>query len=72
MLKAIGERSREIIASDNLNYLKGEDKVVYVCFLPEINGEEENFLIKTGTISLSLFYPWVTLHSQRSRKAWRY
>jgi len=46
MLKAIGERSREIIASDNLNYLKGEEKVVYVCFLPEINGEEENFLIK--------------------------
>ncbi len=57
MLKAIGERSREIIVSDNFNYLKGEDKVVYVCFLPEITGEEENFLIKNKNNFIIFIFP---------------
>lgn len=57
LLKPIGERSRELISSDNLNYLKREDKEVYVCFLPEMSGEEENYLLKNRNNFLILIFP---------------
>ncbi len=57
MLKPIGERSREIVSSDTFSFLKEEGKEVYVCFLPEMTGEEENYLIKNRNNFLIMIFP---------------
>lgn len=57
MIRPVGRRAKEIVTKDPTVYGSFPDKDMYLCFLPEISGEEENFLIESMNNFLILLFP---------------
>lgn len=65
MLKPIGQKANELVQKDTLNYLSSPDKELYLCFLPELSGQDENTLINSVNNFLILIYPMGEEFSER-------
>jgi hypothetical protein len=57
MIRPIGKRAKEIVMKDPMDSSSFPDKDLYICFLPEMSGEEENFLIESMSNFLILLFP---------------
>lgn len=57
VLVPVGNRAKEIVLKEPETYASFPEKEVYVCFLPEMTGQEENFLINSMGNLLVLVYP---------------
>ncbi len=65
MLIPIGTRANELFQKDTLTYMSYPEKEVYLCFLPEISGQDENMLINSANNFLILIYPMGEEFSER-------
>ncbi len=65
MLIPIGTRANELFQKDALTYMSYPEKEVYLCFLPEISGQDENMLINSANNFLILIYPMGEEFSER-------
>lgn len=57
MLQAVGKRAKDFVKKDPVTYSSFPDKEMYLSFLPEISGEEENLLIESMNNFLILLFP---------------
>ncbi|MCL5408341.1 MAG: hypothetical protein M1518_03140 [Candidatus Thermoplasmatota archaeon] len=57
MLQAVGKRAMDFVKRDPLTYSSFPDKEMYLSFLPEISGGEENSLIESMNNFLILLFP---------------
>ena len=57
MIKPIGKRARDIVMKDPVTFSSFPDKEMFLCFLPEMTGEEENFLIESMNNFLVMLFP---------------
>ncbi|MEM0073385.1 MAG: hypothetical protein QW364_03645 [Thermoplasmatales archaeon] len=57
MLKPVGKRALELFMKDAVSFGSFPDKEMYLCFLPELTGVEENMLIESTNNFLVLVYP---------------
>ncbi|MGC8645030.1 MAG: hypothetical protein ACP5UO_02020 [Thermoplasmata archaeon] len=57
MLKPIGKKATELFMKEAISFLSFPEKEVYLCFLPEISGVEENSLIESTNNFLILVFP---------------
>lgn len=57
MLRPIGRRARDVVLKDPVSYSTYSDKEMYLCFLPEMTGEDENHLIDSINNFLVLIFP---------------
>lgn len=65
MLKPLGSKANEIVQKDTLNYLSYPDKELFLCFLPEMTGQDENMLINSVNNFLIMIYPMGEEFSER-------
>ncbi len=57
MIQPIGKRAKEMVMRDPVTYSSYPDKVIYLCYLPEMTGEEEKFLSEAMNNFLVLIFP---------------
>jgi hypothetical protein len=57
VLRPVGKRANEIVLKDSLSYSLYPDKEMYLCFLPEMTGQDENSLIESMNNFLVLLFP---------------
>ncbi|MCL4450974.1 MAG: hypothetical protein M1123_05890 [Candidatus Thermoplasmatota archaeon] len=57
MLKPVGRRARELALKDPVAYSAFPDKDMYLCFLPEMSGQDENELVESMNNFLVLIFP---------------
>jgi hypothetical protein len=57
VLVPIGKRAMELSMKDPITFSSYPDNVLYLCFLPEMSGQEENSLINSSNNFLALIFP---------------
>jgi hypothetical protein len=57
VLRPIGKRAKEIIDKDSLNFLSYPEKEMFLCILPEMSGEEENYIASSTNNFLVAIFP---------------
>lgn len=57
MIQPIGRRAKEIVMRDLPSFSSFPDRQMYLCFLPEISGPEENSLIESMNNFLVMMFP---------------
>lgn len=65
MLIPVGNRAKEIVLKNLTKYNSNPDKEAYLCFLPELTGQEENFLINSANNFLVMIYPMGEEYSEK-------
>ncbi|MEM0133970.1 MAG: hypothetical protein QXU18_01905 [Thermoplasmatales archaeon] len=64
MLKPVGRRAKEFVLKDSATYGYYTDKEMYLCFLPEMSGQDENELIESMNNFLILIFPMGVEYSE--------
>ncbi|MEM0128139.1 MAG: hypothetical protein QXO03_03520 [Thermoplasmatales archaeon] len=57
MLRPIGKKASELFLKDVISFSSFPEKEMYLCFLPDLSGVEENSLIESSNNFLVLVYP---------------
>ncbi|MCL4446937.1 MAG: hypothetical protein M0Z77_01400 [Thermoplasmatales archaeon] len=57
MIQPIGRRAKEIVMKDPVTYSSFPDKEMFLSYLPEMSGQDENSLIESNNNFLILLFP---------------
>ncbi len=57
MIRPIGKRAKDVVMRDPVSFGSFPDREMFLCFLPEMTGQEENSLIESNNNFLIMLFP---------------